>query len=54
MERNGDVLNNVLIERLSKRRPPGRPRTKWKDTVENHMRLINENATIDWTLDIEN
>jgi len=47
----GDLLKNVLLEKINKKRPLGRPRTRWKDTVKKDMRLIDENATLDWTLD---
>jgi len=51
---DGDVLKNVLIRKINKKRLLGRPRTRWKDTVEKDMRLIDEHATLDWTLDREN
>jgi len=47
---DGDLLKNVLIRKINKKRPLGRPRTRWKDTVEKDMRLIYERATLDWTL----
>ncbi|KAL4113103.1 hypothetical protein QTP88_016788 [Uroleucon formosanum] len=50
---DGDVLKNVLIRKINKKRPLGRPRTKWKDTVDKDMRLIDDHATLDWTLDRE-
>jgi hypothetical protein len=39
---DGDVLKNVLIRKIDKKRPLGRPRTGWKDTVKKDMRLIDE------------
>jgi len=30
---DGDILKNVLILKIKKKRPLGRPRTRWKDTV---------------------
>jgi len=50
---DGDLLKNVVIGKINKKRPLGRPRTRWKDTVEKDMRLIEEIATLDWTLDRE-
>jgi len=50
---DGDLLKNVLIGKINKKRPFGRPRPRWKDTVEKDVRLIEENATLDWTLDRE-
>jgi len=29
-----DILKNVLTETIHKKRPLGRPRTRWKDAVE--------------------
>jgi len=46
---DGDVLKNVLIRKINKKRPLGRPRTRWKDIVEKDMRLIDEHTTLDWT-----
>jgi len=46
---NVDILKNLFIEKINKKRPLGRPRTRWKDTVEKDMRLVYRNATIDWT-----
>uniref|UniRef100_A0A2S2PQV7 Uncharacterized transposon-derived protein F52C9.6 n=1 Tax=Schizaphis graminum TaxID=13262 RepID=A0A2S2PQV7_SCHGA len=48
-----DLLKNVLIRKINKKRPLGRPRTRWKDTAEKDMRLIDEDATLDWTLNRE-
>lgn len=45
----GDLLKNALIRKINKKRPQ-RPRTRWKDTVKKDMRLIDENATLDCTL----
>ncbi|KAF0721180.1 putative transposon-derived protein F52C9.6 [Aphis craccivora] len=50
---DGDLLKNVLIRKIDKKRPLGRPRTRWKDTAEKDMRLIDKNATLDWTLNRE-
>jgi hypothetical protein len=44
---DGDVLRNVLLAKLNKKRPLGRPRTKWKDAVEKYMSLVGGNATLD-------
>lgn len=38
-------LKNVQTGKIYKKRPLGRPRTRRKDTVENDLRLIDENAT---------
>jgi len=41
-----------LTGKVNKKRPLGIPRTKWKDTVENYMRLVDGtdgSATLDWT-----
>jgi hypothetical protein len=46
-------LKNILIRKINKKRPLERPRTRWKDTVEYDMRLIDEHETLDWTLDRE-
>lgn len=48
-----DKLKNVLTEKMNKKRPPGRPRKLWKDTVEKDLRLIDGNTTLHWTLDRE-
>jgi len=50
---NGDVLKDVLIGKINKKRPFGRQRIRWKDTVEKDMRLIDEYATLDWALNRE-
>jgi hypothetical protein len=50
---DGDLLKNVLIRKINKKSPLGRPRTRWKDTAEKDMRLIDEDATLDWTLNRE-
>ncbi|KAL4103343.1 hypothetical protein QTP88_018720 [Uroleucon formosanum] len=50
---DGDLLKNVLIRKINKKRPLGRPRTRWKDTAEKDKRLIDEDATLDWTLNRE-
>lgn len=47
----GNVLKNVLVGKINKKHPLGRRRTRWKDTVEKDMRLIDGNATLDWILD---
>jgi len=44
---DGDLLKNILIGKINKKLPLGRPRTRWKDTVEKDMRLIDGNATLD-------
>lgn len=43
---DGDVLNNVLIENINKKRLLGRPRTRWKYTVEKDIRLVDGKATL--------
>jgi len=50
---DGDVLKKVLIGKINKKVPLGRPRTRWNDTVKKDMRLIDEHATLDWTFDRE-
>lgn len=49
---DGDVFKNVLVGKVNKsinKRPLDRPKTKWKDTVEKDMKLINGNVTLEWT-----
>lgn len=45
-----DILKNILTGKVNKKHPYERPRTIWKDTVENDMRLVDGSATLDWTL----
>lgn len=45
---NLDVLKNFLMGRKNKKRPLGKPRTRWKDTAEKCTRLVNGNATMEW------
>lgn len=47
---DGDVLKNVLIRKIYKKRPYGRSRTRWKYTIEKDTRRIDGNAMLDWTL----
>jgi hypothetical protein len=37
---DGDLLNNVLIGKINKKLPLGRPITKWKNTIEKDMKHI--------------
>ena len=50
MRSDGNLLKNVLIGKINKKRPLGRPIIIWKDTVEKNMKLIEENAMLDWIL----
>ncbi|KAE9531258.1 hypothetical protein AGLY_010464 [Aphis glycines] len=52
------ILKNICIWTSVQRQPRNfwkktRPRTRWKDTLEKEMRLIDEHVTLDWTLDRE-
>lgn len=38
----GDILHKVTIQ---KKRPLGRPRTRWKDAVEKDIQLMDVNAS---------
>lgn len=43
----GDVLKKVLTEKINKKHPLGRSRIRWRNTVENNMRLLDVSATLD-------
>jgi len=38
---DGDISKNVPTEQTNKKRPLGRPRTGWRDTVEKDIRPVH-------------
>jgi len=50
---DNDIIRKVLTETIQKRRPIGRPRTRWKDAVEKDIKMLGRNITVDMALDRE-
>jgi hypothetical protein len=50
---NNDIIRKVLTEIIHKKRPIGRPRTRWKDEVEKDIKILGRNVTVDLALDRE-
>jgi len=42
-----DLINNVLINKPSGKRPRGRPRQRWMDRVKNDLMRVDETAVIE-------
>jgi len=43
----GKIIKQVTVGRIMKKRPVGRPRTRWKDVVEKYLKMINENVKME-------
>ncbi|KAF0766831.1 Reverse transcriptase domain-containing protein [Aphis craccivora] len=41
-----ELLNKLLMAKMTGKRPLGRPRTKWKDSVVKDLRVLQERAQL--------
>jgi hypothetical protein len=48
-----DILKKVITTTIQKKRPLGRPRTRWKDAVEKDVQLVDVNASVELALNRE-
>jgi len=53
MEGDGQVLKEVLVHKINKHRPLGRPRTRWLDVVAQDIKDIKEDSVFDDAYDRE-
>lgn len=44
---DGQLIKNVIIKKINKTRPLGRPKTRWIDVVAKDIVMINQNATFE-------
>ncbi|VVC27040.1 Hypothetical protein CINCED_3A006458 [Cinara cedri] len=48
-----DILKKVTTATIQKKRPLGRPRTRWKDAVKRDIQLLDVNASLELALNRE-
>ncbi|KAF0757235.1 Uncharacterized protein FWK35_00022628 [Aphis craccivora] len=53
MRADNDIIKKVLTETIQKKRPIGKPRTRWKDAIEKDINMLGRNVTVDLALDRE-
>jgi len=44
---DGRIIKQALVAEMRDKRPLGRPRTRWRDSVVKDLRLIQERAQIE-------
>lgn len=44
---NGQVIKEVLVNKINKKRPLGRPRTRWMDVIAQDIKNIKEESSFD-------
>ena len=44
---DGQLIKNVLINKINKTRPLGRPKTRWIDVVAKDIKMIDQEATLE-------
>jgi len=47
------IIRKVLTVIIRKKRPVGRPRTRWKDAVGKDIKMLGRNVSVDPVLDGE-
>jgi len=50
---DNDIIRKVLTETIHKKRPIGRPRTRWRDAVEKDIKMLGRNVSVDLALNTE-
>lgn len=44
---DGRIIKQAMIAKMTGKRPLGRPRTRWKDSVVKDLRVLQERAQLD-------
>ncbi|KAF0742625.1 Reverse transcriptase domain-containing protein [Aphis craccivora] len=44
---DGRIIKQALMAKMTGKRPLGRPRTRWKDSVMKDLRVLQERAQLD-------
>jgi len=50
---DNDIIKKVLTETIYKKRPIGKPRTRWNNAVEKDIKMLGRNISVDLALDRE-